>query len=94
MSLGVIVSVVFPKIKSVISVSLATVFGFFIISMFDSVIEDEMLRYITPFKYFDTVYIISNGAYETPFIILGIVFIIVSISASYFIYSRKDIHAA
>jgi len=93
MSLGVLVSVIAGKIKSVISISLSTVFGFFIISMLGSVIGDKAIRYISPFKYFDYEYIVRNGAYEGKFIIIEIVFVIVSIAASYVIYTRKDIHA-
>lgn len=93
MSLGVIVSVIFPKIKSVISVSLCTVFAFFIISMLGSFIGEKAVRYITPFKFFDTAYIIKNGSYEVPYIVIEIIFIIIAITASFIIYSKKDIHA-
>ncbi len=93
MSLGILVSVVVPKIKSVLPISLATVFGFYIMSMFSSVIGDTTIRYITPFKYFDTTYIIKNSSYETRFLLIELVFIISSISISYLIYSKKDIHA-
>jgi ABC-2 type transport system permease protein len=81
------------KIRSVLSVSLGTVFGFFIINMFGSVIGEEALRYITPFKYFETGYIIKNGSYEVQFVILSLAFVIAATAASYIIYSRKDIHA-
>ena len=93
MSLGVIISVIFPRIRSVISVSLGTVFGFFIINMFDSVIGDKALRYITPFKYYDIPYIIQNGSYEVQFVILEVVIVTAAIALSYMIYSKKDIHA-
>ena len=93
MSLGIIISVAFPKIKSVIAVSLGTVFGFFIINMFDSVIGDKVLRYITPFKYFDAAYIIKHGTYEMSYVIVEIVVIIVAITVSYLIYAKKDVHA-
>lgn len=93
MALGVIISVIVPKIRSVIAVSLGTVFGFFIINMFGSVIGDEALKYITPFKYFDTAYIMKNSAYEMQYMIIGAVFVIATIGASYLIYSRRDIHA-
>lgn len=93
MALGVIVSVIAGKIKSVISISLSTVFGFFIISMLGSVIGDKAVRYISPFKYFDLAYIVKNAAYEPSFIVVGIIFVIVSIAASYIVYVRKDIHA-
>lgn len=93
MSLGVLVSVVVSKIRSVIAVSLSTVFGFFIVGMLDSIIASESLRYLIPFKYYDTSYIIKNGSYETSFIIIEIIFVVVSIALSYCIYSKKDIHA-
>lgn len=93
MTLGVLISVVLPKIRSVIAVSLSTVFGFFIVGMLESIIESEGLRYLIPFKYYDTSYIIKNSSYETSFIITEIIFIVVSIALSYLIYSKKDIHA-
>lgn len=93
LALGVIVSVLARKIKSVIPISLGTVFGFFIAGMLASTIGDEAVRYITPFKYFDTNYIIKNSGYEATFIIVEIVFIIAAITASYIVYCKKDIHA-
>lgn len=93
LSLGVIVSVILPKIKSVIAVSLGTVFGFYIINMFGSVIGEKAVRYITPFKYYDAAYIVKNGSYEAVFVIIEIVFVVATTFASYKIYSKKDIHA-
>lgn len=93
LALGVIVSVVVPKIKSVLPISLGTVFGFFIIGMLASTTGEGAMRYLTPFKYFDTNYIIKNSNYEAVFIVIEIIFIIAAITASYFIYSKKDIHA-
>jgi ABC-2 type transport system permease protein len=93
LSLGVIISVVASKIKSVLPISLGTVFTFFIIGMFSSSTGDAAIRYITPFKYFDTSYIMKNSSYESSFIIVEIVFIIVAITASYFVYAKKDVHA-
>jgi len=88
-----LVSMVIPAIKSVLSISLGTVFGFFILNMFDSVIGKEAIRYLTPFKFFDLNRIIKEGSYETPFLIVGIVFVIVAITASYIIYGKRSIHA-
>jgi len=92
MALGVLVSVVVPKIKSVLSISLGTVFGLFVINLFGSIIGDEALRYITPFRYYDTMYIIKNGTYEIPFVLTEIAFIAAATTASYVLYARKDIN--
>lgn len=93
LALGIIISVVMPRIKSVLPISLGTVFTFFIIGMFAATSGDDAMRYITPFKYFSTNYIMKNSAYEVSFIIIEIGFIVSAITASYFVYSKKDIHA-
>jgi len=91
-SLGFLISIIFTKIKSVISVSLYFIFGSFIINMFESVIGEKTLRYITPFRYFDTAYIVNNGSYETAFLYISVIIIIAAFTLSYIIYSKKDIH--
>ena len=93
LSLGIILSVLIPKIRSVLSVSLGTVFGLFAIGMLGSVLGDEAVRYITPFKYFAPAYIIEYSAYEFSFIVVAILFVIAACTASYVIYEKKDIHA-
>lgn len=93
MSLGIIISVLVPKIRSVLPISLGTVFGFFILSMLSSTKGDTASRYITPFKYFDSMYIMKNSAYEASYSIVALLFIVVTITASYIIYSKKDIHS-
>lgn len=93
LALGIIVSIVVPRIKSVLPISLGTVFAFFIIGALASTTRDDALRYITPFKYFDFAYIVQNSSYETSFVMVAIGFIAIAITASYFIYSKRDIHA-
>ncbi|MEJ9210600.1 ABC transporter permease subunit [Bacillus smithii] len=93
LSLGMIMSVMIRKIRSVLTVSLGTVFALFIVGMLSSTSDDNVLRYFSPFKYFDTTYIIKHSSYELRFLILGMGIVIVSIAASYFIYTKKDIHA-
>lgn len=93
LSLGIIISVIVQKIKSVLTVSLATVFAFYFVGMFSDTTGDEVKRYFSPFKYFDTAYIMKHSSYETTFLIAGAVIIILAIAASYVVYSKKDIHA-
>jgi beta-exotoxin I transport system permease protein len=92
LALGIVISVIVPKIKSVLTVSLATVFAFYFLGMFSSTTGEEAKRYISPFKYFDTAYIIKHASYEASFLIVGAVIIILAITASYFVYVKKDIH--
>ncbi|WP_079507408.1 ABC transporter permease subunit [Mesobacillus jeotgali] len=93
LALGFVISVIFPRIKSVISVSLGTVFGFFMLGMISSTADDEALRYLTPFNYFDSAYIMEHASYETVFIITGSLFCIAAVIVSYYIYTKKDVHS-
>jgi ABC-2 type transport system permease protein len=93
LALGFIVSVMLPKIKAVLSISLGTVFAFFIMGALVSTTGDQTLRYLTPFKYFDFAYIVQNSGYESSFMIVAIGFVAIAITASYYIYSKSDIHA-
>ena len=93
MSLGILLSVSVPKIKSAVPISLGTVFIFYFINFLCTTASDDILRYLTPFKYFDPAYIVEHGSYELIFMIITFVIIFVTITASYLIYERKDIHA-
>jgi ABC-2 type transport system permease protein len=93
LALGIIISVLVPKIKSVLTISLATVFAFYFLGMFSSTSGEEANRYISPFKYFNTAYIIKHASYEASYLVVGAVIIILAITASYFVYAKKDIHA-
>jgi len=93
LALGFMISVLVPKIKSVLAFSLPVVFGFFIIGMLDSLIGAENARYLTPFKYFDVGYISAHAGYEWRFLLTEAVVIIVCVVISYVIYIRKDIQA-
>lgn len=92
-ALGVIIAVISRKIKSVLPLSLSIVFGFFILSMFGSVIGEKAVRYLTPFQYYDSAHILKHGHYESTFIVIEVMFVILAIAASYLIYTKKDIHA-
>lgn len=91
LGLGFLISVTVPKIRSVLSISLSTVFVFYIIGVLDTVIGSEAARYLTPFKFFDNKYIIENGAYEPVFLVLEAIFLAVAIFAAYYFYLKRDI---
>jgi ABC-2 type transport system permease protein len=69
------------------------VFGFYILGSLGSVLGEDKVRYLSPFRYFDTAYIINNAAYEIPFVLIGIIFVLAAIGCSYVVYIKKDIHS-
>lgn len=94
LSIGLIVSVFFKKIKNVLPISLGFVFGFYLIGALLSAGKDsDTARILSPFKYFDIPYIIKNKSYENQYLIISAVIIIISFAATYVIFNKKDIHA-
>jgi ABC-2 type transport system permease protein len=94
LALGALFSVTIPKIKSVIAVSLPTVFAFYIIGVIGDVLENVEVRWVSPFRYYDPMYIITNKGFETKYVVIEAVFVIVALVATYVIFVRKDIRAA
>jgi ABC-2 type transport system permease protein len=92
--LGFAIAAFARKIKSVLPLSLSTVFAFFIIGMLQAALRYEDLRYLTPFKYFDPGYILKNASYEGGYLVLSAIIVVVAAAISYLVFMKKDIHAA
>lgn len=93
LAIGLVISVFFTKLKSVLPISLGVVFGFYIVGALIATGDSDAARFISPFKYFDTTYIMTNASYEAPYLITGAVIVIAAVAVSYIIYQKKDIHA-
>jgi len=93
LALGIVFSVIFRKIKSVLTISLVTVFSFYFIGAIGGTTEDQAIRYFSPFKYVDTAYILRHSGYEASYLLVAAVLIVVAVVVSYVVYSKKDIHA-
>lgn len=93
LSIGLVISVFFSKLKAVLPISLGVVFGFFIVGALIATENSETARYLSPFKYFDLPYIISHRSYEASFLGAGALIVVAAILTSYIIYTKKDIHA-
>ena len=91
LALGALMGVVLPKVKSVVSVSLPTVFAFYIIGALGDVLGNEEVRFVSPFRYFDPSYIIRNQSLETAYVILGAGIVVVAIALSYVVFLKKDV---
>ncbi len=92
-ALGVLISLFFKKLRSVLPISLGVVFGLYILGAVLVKNPNDAARYISPFQYFNIGYILNHAGYETSYSIAGAVIVAVTIAASYVIYVRKDIHA-
>lgn len=89
--LGLLLSVVIKKIKTVLPVALGIVFGFWVLQMLNQSLADPVLAYLTPFAYFDIAKIVATGAYESAYVFSDAVLIVSFTLLTYIIYRHKDI---
>ncbi len=92
-SIGMLVSVIVKKIRSVLSYSMAFAFGLYILNALRNIIGGELLGMISPYYYFDPGYILEQGSYNTNMLYLSVGVILVSLIASTVLYSKRNIHS-
>ena len=93
LSVGVVVSLIVKRIRSVTPYSMGLGFGMYVLSAFSGLLGESVLEKITPFKHFDPNYILQHGAYDTPLALVSLSVIVVCVVLSYVLYVRRDIPA-
>lgn len=92
-ALGFFIGVFLKRMKTIMPISLALVFGFFAIGAFVVNADEPKLRYLTPFKFYDYNYILNNQALEKSYLIFSALLIIIFIAGSFIIYKKRDIES-
>jgi len=93
LSVGLVVSLVVKRVRSVTPYSLGLGFGAYVLSAFSGILGDVKLELITPFKHFDPARIVRDGAYDTPLVLINVTVTLIALAASYWLYVRRDIPA-
>jgi len=92
LGLGVLISLLVRRVRSVTPFSMALAFGMYILNAFGGMLGDDKLEIITPFKHFDPNNIINNRIFD-PLALISLAAILVSVVGSYWLYTRRDIHS-
>ena len=93
LSVGLIISLLVKRVRSVTPYALGLGFGMYVLSAFSGMEGVSVLEWITPFKHFDPNYIVQHGAYDAPLVLLNAAVTVISLAASYRLYVRRDIPA-
>ena len=93
LSVGLVISLLVRRVRSVTPYSLGLGFGAYALSAFSGVFGEVALELITPFKHLDPAYIVRHAAYDTPLVLLNVAVTLVSLAVSYWLYVRRDIPA-
>jgi beta-exotoxin I transport system permease protein len=90
---GLIISLLVRRIRSVTPYGLGLAFGAYILNGFSGVFGTVELELLTPFKHLDPTFIVLHASYDTPLLLLDLAIILVTIGVSYWLYTRRDIPA-
>jgi ABC-2 type transport system permease protein len=90
--LSLFISTFFKKIKSMTGISLGLSLGTYfihVISLMSNKIE--FLKYLTPYEYFSSRYIIINEKFNLGYLILTIILILLLTLGTYYRYNKKEL---
>ena len=93
LGLGLVISLLVKRVRSVTPYALGLGFGAYVLSAFSGVLGDVKLELITPFRHLDAAAIVQNAAYDTPLVLLNAAVTLVALAVSYWLYIRRDIPA-
>lgn len=93
LSIGMLVSVLTKRIRSVLAFSMGLSFGMYMINAIGAIIGGNIMTYISPFSHFEPGYILEYGKYDMSLVPISIIIILVSIVGTYVLYPRRDIHS-
>lgn len=93
LAVGLVVSLLVKRIRSVTPYAMALGFGMYVLSVFGDMLGESVLEKITPFRHFDPQYIIQHGAYDTPLVLISVAVILIALAGSYVLYTRRNIPA-
>lgn len=93
LSVGLVVSLLVKRVRSVTPYGLGLGFGAYVLAAFSGMLGDVKLEWLTPFKHFDAAAIVKAGAYDMPLVLLNVAVTVVGLVVSYWRYIRRDIPA-
>ncbi len=93
LSVGLVISLLAKRVRSVMPYSMGLGFGMYVLSVFGDLLGTSVLEDVTPFKHFEPNYIIQHGAYNLPLVLISVSVVVISLVGSYVLYTRRDIPA-
>lgn len=94
LSVGMLISLLVKRIRSVTPFSMALVFGLYTLNAFGSMIGEKSLEIISPFKHFSPSYIVKYAAWEFPLVWISVIVILIALVGTYVLYEKRNIASA
>ncbi|MBF7097281.1 ABC transporter permease subunit [Alkalibacter mobilis] len=93
LSVGMLLSSVLKRYKSSGKISAAILFVLYMINIVSALSKNlDFLKYITPFKYFDTNAMLIQGEIDIVYVLISFAIIAFCIAGTYVVYPKRDLH--
>jgi len=93
MSIGMLFGAIMKRYKKSGNYSLSLLLGLYFLYVIIGLSQSlEKLKYLTPFKYFESSLILKTGQLEGVYVLISISIIVVAIFFTFVVYSKRDLH--
>ncbi|MCK4543287.1 MAG: ABC transporter permease subunit [Spirochaetales bacterium] len=92
LSIGMLMASIIKRYKKSGSISVSILLGTYILSVGISFSDKiEFMKYITPFKYFEPLYLLNENKMEGVYIIISSILILICLIGTFYFYPRRDL---
>ena len=93
LAVGIFLGCAMKRYKRASSVAVSLLLGTYFLSVISGLNENlEFLKYFSPFKYFDAGEFFHEARFDTTFLLLSAVIIVVSMAGASYTYARRDLY--
>ena len=93
LSIGMLVSSLNKRYKKSGNISVSILMVTFLISSLINMVDSvDLLKYITPFKYFDPEYILNELALEPVYLMISLLIIVCGLGGTIIFYPKRDLY--
>jgi ABC-2 type transport system permease protein len=93
LSVGIFLGCAMKRYKRASAVAVSVLLATYFLSILQALNKDlDFLKYLSPFKYFDTAFILRESSLDLAFVGLSLLIVVVSMVGAYLTYARRDLY--
>jgi ABC-2 type transport system permease protein len=93
LAIGIFLGCAMKRYKRASAVAVSVLLGTYFLSVLSGLHRDlEFLKYLSPFKYFDTGVLLRESRLDVTFVALSAAIVLLSMAGAYLAYTRRDLY--
>jgi ABC-2 type transport system permease protein len=93
LAIGILLGCAMKQHKHSSAAAVSVLLGTYFLSLVSAFYKDlEFLKYLSPFKYFDPVYILNESSIESVYVWITFGIVVVAVAGAYMTYKRRDLY--